>query len=166
MLCQYDRKQLNRSCSRLHSSWEMLCQHARKQFSCEMKFSMDLARTCYRPKQRSLFWLNLLKIHWSPRKDQAWEQLQRPALTGQAMIFDLKIFEQPATENNHLQCYWQTIHNSILKIYPKFQVLRSHFSEVKEPVWWMSIRIDSILAFSTDLKESNCTQVILGFLSR
>ena len=28
---------------------------------------------------------------------------------------------------NHLQCYWPTIHNLILKICPKFQVLNSHF---------------------------------------
>ena len=33
---------------------------------------------------------------------------------------------------NHLLCYWQTIHNLILKTCPKFQILSSHFSEVDE----------------------------------
>ena len=39
-----------------------------------------------------------------------------PALTGRASIFDLKIFEQSVFVNNHLLCYWLTIHNSISKI--------------------------------------------------
>ena len=30
----------------------------------------------------------------------------------------------------HLLCYWPTIHNSISKICPKFQVISSHFFEV------------------------------------
>ena len=41
-------------------------------------------------------------------------------------------FEQFVFVNNHLQCYWPTIHDSILKIYPKFQVLSSHLFEVHE----------------------------------
>ena len=34
--------------------------------------------------------------------------------------------------NNHLLCYWPTIHNLILNICSKFQVLSSHFFEVYE----------------------------------
>ena len=41
-------------------------------------------------------------------------------------------FKQFAFVNNHLLCYWPTIHNLISKICPKFQVLRSHFFEVDE----------------------------------
>ena len=55
-----------------------------------------------------------------------------PALTGQAFIFNLKIFEQFVFVHNHLFCYQPTIHNSILKICPKFQVLSSHFFKVNE----------------------------------
>ena len=51
-----------------------------------------------------------------------------PALTGRASIFDLKIFEQSAFVNNHLLCYWPTIHNSISKICLKFQIISSTFS--------------------------------------
>ena len=43
-----------------------------------------------------------------------------------------RFFEQFAFVNNHLLCYWPTIHNSISKICPKFQVLSSHFLEVDE----------------------------------
>ena len=43
--------------------------------------------------------------------------------------------------NNNLLYYQPTIHNSILKICPKFQVLSSHFSEVDELLdeHWMKI---------------------------
>ena len=58
--------------------------------------------------------------------------MSRPALTGQALILYLKIFEQSATENNHLQCNWSTINNLILKFCPKFQVLIFRFSEVDD----------------------------------
>ena len=40
--------------------------------------------------------------------------------------------QQSTNENNHLPCYWPTIHNSISKICPKFQVLSSRFSQVDE----------------------------------
>ena len=45
------------------------------------------------------------------------------ALTGQASIFNFKIFRAICLLNDHLLCYWPTIHNSILKICPEFQVL-------------------------------------------
>ena len=32
-----------------------------------------------------------------------------------------RVFEQSATENTHILCYWQTIHNSISKICPVFK---------------------------------------------
>ena len=39
--------------------------------------------------------------------------------------------------------------------------------EPPRPVWWMRVGIDSRLStISTDLKESNSAQIILGFLSR
>ena len=41
-------------------------------------------------------------------------------------------FEQSAFVNNYSLCYWPTIHNSISKICPKFQVLSSHFFKVDE----------------------------------
>ena len=43
-----------------------------------------------------------------------------------------RFFEQSVFENNHLLCYWPTIHNSIPKICPRFQVISSHLSEVNE----------------------------------
>ena len=53
-------------------------------------------------------------------------------LTGQALIFNLNIFEQFTFVNNHLLCYWPTMHDSISKICPKFQILSSHFFKVNE----------------------------------
>ena len=60
--------------------------------------------------------------------------MYRLALTGQALIFNIQIFEQSATQNNHVVCYWPTIHNLMSKICPNFpsQVLSFHFSEVDE----------------------------------
>ena len=43
-----------------------------------------------------------------------------------------RFFEQYATKNKHLLCYWPIIKNSISKIYLEFQVLNSHFSDVDE----------------------------------
>ena len=45
---------------------------------------------------------------------------------------DRTSFNQSAFANNHLLCYWLTIHNSISKISPKFQVISFDFVEVKE----------------------------------
>ena len=49
-----------------------------------------------------------------------------------------RFFEQFAFINIHLLCYWPTIHNSILKICPKFQVISSHFFKVNEALWALS----------------------------
>ena len=46
--------------------------------------------------------------------------------------FNFQFLGQSAFVNNHLLCFWPTIHNSVLKIYPEFQVLSSHFSEVND----------------------------------
>ena len=43
-----------------------------------------------------------------------------------------RCFKQSAFVNNRLLYYWPTIHNSISKICPKFQVISSHFFEVDE----------------------------------
>ena len=53
-------------------------------------------------------------------------------LTGRASIFDLRFFYQSAFVNIHLLCYWPTIHSSISKICPNFQVISLHFFEVNE----------------------------------
>ena len=46
-------------------------------------------------------------------------------------VFEAK-FMQFASENNRLLYYWPIIHDLISKIYPKFQVLTFHFSEVDD----------------------------------
>ena len=51
------------------------------------------------------------------------------------LSFDFSIWrfsEQFFFVNNHLECYWPTIHNLIQKICLKFQVLGSHFFKVNE----------------------------------
>ena len=56
-------------------------------------------------------------------------------------------FEQSAFVNNHLLCYWPTVHNSISKSCPKFQVLSSHFSKVDELLdehWAKIVRSENI----------------------
>ena len=50
---------------------------------------------------------------------------------------DRRSFEQSVFVNNHLLCYWPTIHNLISKICSKFQVLRFHFFKVDDlHDWW------------------------------
>ena len=44
--------------------------------------------------------------------------------------FQFEFLEHFAFLNNHLLCYWHTIHNSISKSCAEFQVLSSHFFEV------------------------------------
>ena len=56
---------------------------------------------------------------WKLCSDQCWQD--------KLQFEDLKIFEQSAFVNIYLLCYWPTIHNSISKICPKFQVISSHF---------------------------------------
>ena len=58
---------------------------------------------------------------WKPRNDQPWQDELR--------FWIWRFYEHSAFVNNHLLCYWPTIHNSISKICPKFQVLSSHFFE-------------------------------------
>ena len=64
----------------------------------------------------SIFW-----DFWAHKTFTTWIHWSGGRLTGQALI------EQSVFVNNHLLCYWPTIHNSLLKICPKFQVLSSHF---------------------------------------
>ena len=62
--------------------------------------------------------------------------------------FNLMIFEQSAFVNIHLLCHWPTIHNSISKICPKFQVISSHFFEVDELLnehWAKIVQSENIL---------------------
>ena len=56
--------------------------------------------------------------------DQRWQD---------KLLFSIwRFFEQSSFVNIRLLCYWPTIHNSISKICPKFQVISSHFFEVDE----------------------------------
>ena len=57
-------------------------------------------------------------------QDQRWQDELRCSM--------LRFFEQSDLVNNHLLCYWPTIHNSISKTCPKFHVISSHFFEVDE----------------------------------
>ena len=57
---------------------------------------------------------------WKPCSDQRWQDELRFSIW--------RFFEQSAFVNNHLLCYWPTIHNSISKICPKFQVITDQFS--------------------------------------
>ena len=67
---------------------------------------------------------------WKPCSDQRWQD---------ELLFSIwSFFEQSAFVNIHLLCYWPTIHNSILKICPKFQVISSHFFKVNEALWALS----------------------------
>ena len=64
--------------------------------------------------------------------------------------FNFQFLGQSAFVNNHLLCFWPTIHNSVLKIYPEFQVLSSHFSEVNDSEllnghWAKMIQSENIL---------------------
>ena len=61
---------------------------------------------------------------WKPCSDQRWQTKL------QFLIW--RFSEQFFFVNNHLQCYWPTIHNSISKICPKFQLLGSNSLEVDE----------------------------------
>ena len=61
---------------------------------------------------------------WKPCSDQRWQD--------ELQFSVWRFFEQSAFEIIHLPCYWPTIHNSISKICPKFQVISSHFFEVDE----------------------------------
>ena len=61
---------------------------------------------------------------WKPCSDQRWQD---------ELWFSIwRFFEQSVFVNIHLLWYWPTIHNSILKICPKFQVISSHSFEVDE----------------------------------
>ena len=61
---------------------------------------------------------------WKPRSDQRWQNELRFSIW--------RLFEQSSFVIIHLLCYWPPVHNSVLKICPKFQVLRSHFFDVNE----------------------------------
>ena len=47
------------------------------------------------------------------KRNTMFEGQLRRALTGQALIFNIKIVWAICYSNNHLLCYWPTIHNSI-----------------------------------------------------
>ena len=59
-----------------------------------------------------------------------------------------RFLEQSAFVNNHLMCYWSTIHSLIPEICPKFQVLISHFFKVDELLdeHWAKIVLSEIIS--------------------
>ena len=61
---------------------------------------------------------------WKPCSDQRWQDELRFSIW--------RFFEQSSLVNIHLQCYWPAIHNSISKIFPKFEVISFHFFKVDE----------------------------------
>ena len=76
---------------------------------------------------------------WKRCSDQRWEDKLRFSIW--------RFFEQSAFVNIHLLCYWPTIHNSISKSCPKFQVISSHFFEVDELLdehWAKIVRSENI----------------------
>ena len=72
---------------------------------------------------------------WKPLSDQRWQIELRFSIW--------RFSEQFFFVNNHLQCYWPIIHNSISKICPKFQVLGFHFFKVDEQ-WAKIVLIENI----------------------
>ena len=63
---------------------------------------------------------------WKPCSDQRWQD------DSELRVSIWRFFEQFSFVNNRLLCYWPTIHNSISKICPTFQVISTHFFEVDE----------------------------------
>ena len=83
----------------------------------------------------SWFWIDhnqSLQPNWSQMKCNVWKPCSDQRWQDELRFSIWRFFEQSAFVNNHLLCYWPTIHNSISKICPKFQVLSSHFFEVDE----------------------------------
>ena len=73
--------------------------------------------------------------------------------------FQFEFLEHFAFLNNHLLCYWHTIHNSISKSCAEFQVLSSHFFEVDEH-WAKIVRSKNILtAIYVEWNEMNQSKV-------
>ena len=73
--------------------------------------------------QISCKWNAMFESHVVPTAQRWQDKLQ---------FFVWRFFEQSAFVNNHLLCYWPTIHNLISKICPEFQVISSHFFKVIE----------------------------------
>ena len=102
---------------------------------------------------------------WKPCSDQRWQDELRFSIW--------RFFEQSSFVNIHLLCYWPTIHNSISKICPKFQVISSHFFEVDELLneHWAKIVWSEI--FSTPIyikcnkmyRSKVCVQLFSYFVS-
>ena len=91
---------------------------------------------------------------WKPCSDQRWQDELRFSIW--------RFFEQSAFVNNHLLCYWPTIHNSISKICPKFWVLSSHFFKVDELLdeHWAKILLDSVTPWVVSLWWSRADRIL------
>ena len=86
-----------------------------------------------------LNWLQPKCDVWKPCSDQRWQDKLQFSIW--------RFFELSDLVNNHLLCYWPTIHNSISKICPKFQVPSSHFFEVDElrdEYWEKNVQSENI----------------------
>ena len=107
----------------------------------------------------------LCSDYWT---DQRWQD--------ELLFLIWRFFEQFAFVKDHLLCYWSTIHNSISKICPKFQVLRSHFFEVGKPLrcpaWWAMCKNCAKWKYSTPIyvecdkiyRRKVCVQEFLYFV--
>ena len=91
-----------------------------------------------------------------------------PGLYAPQLWFSIwRIFEQSAFVNDHLLCYWPIIHNSISKICPKFQVIRSHVFEVYDLLdehWAKIVQSENIstpIYVESDLDKMYQTKVCL-----
>ena len=106
-------------CSDSNRTAQRLQMAARKSFETMSGMILNRLQLSLQPNQSKL-----KCIVWKPCSDQRWQiELWFPIW---------RFFELSDLVHNHLLCYWPTIHNSISKICPKFQVISSHFFEVDE----------------------------------
>ena len=95
-----------------------------------------------------------LQPNWSQMKCDVWKPWNDQQWQDEIQFLIWRLFEQFVFVNNHLIWYWPTIHNSILKMYPKYQVISSHFIEVNELLneqWAKIVLSDSWKYFNSSL---------------
>ena len=96
---------------------------------CTIVFSSRFLKH-HLPHQQHVHWFQtgLWCDVWESFSDQHWQDMLQFSI----WRFFWAICLCKSSSLVSLLCYWQTIHKSILKICPKFEVLSSHFSEVNE----------------------------------
>ena len=97
--------------------------------------------------------VQLIKTKLCSQNCRKWKEMFKGSIMVQIYIkwtsfdFDSEVFKQSATENHNPLCCWLIINNLISKICPKFQILKSHFFEVKDllgELWWENERRENI----------------------